>query len=191
MLEPPLPANIENILNEPCSFWPDKKVKETHLLVLIPNTVNGKPFTMNYLGELIHKPKSGHSTEYRYYSDYSKKAVGEKSYPSHWVLMTRDIIPGSRDKGSKECSDMIANHRKKTGIPYELPNLLEATASILMHYVKTGERLYTDDPWTYTFSQDVDKYNNPLGVGGFAAVGLFVGSYDYYGRLGVAGCRKF
>ena len=56
-IEPPLPANIENILNEPCSFWPDKKVKETHLLVLIPNTVNEKPFTMNYLGELIPETK--------------------------------------------------------------------------------------------------------------------------------------
>ena len=192
-IEPPLPANIENILNEPCSFWPDKKVKETHLLVLIPNTVNGKPFTMNYLGELIQKPKSGHSTKYRIYSDYAKEAVGEKSYPSHWLLMTRDIIPGSIYKYIKECSDMIANHRKKTGISYELPNLLEATASILMHYVKTGERLlYSDDPWTYTFSQDVDKNNDPLGVGGFAAVGLFVRRSRYVvGRLGVAGCRKF
>ena len=189
-IEPPLPANIEEILNEPCSFWPDKKVKETHLLVLIPNTVNGKSFTMNYLGELIQKPKSGHSTKYRLYSDYAKESVGDKSSPSHWVLMTMDIIPGSRGRYIKECSDMIANHRKKTGIPYELPNLLEATASILMHYVKTGERLYSDDPWTGTFSQDVYKENYPLGVGGFAAGGLCVLSYDSCG-LGVAGCRKF
>ena len=191
-IEPPLPANIETILNEPCSFWPDKKVKETHLLVLIPNTVNGKPFTMNYLRELIQKPKSGHSTRYMVYSDYAKEAVGEKSYPSHWLLMTRDIIPGSRDKRCKECRDMIANHRDKTGIPYELPNLLEATASILMHYVKTGERLYSDDSWIYTYSQDVDKDNDPLGVGGFAAGGLFVNRYScIYLDLGVAGCRKF
>ena len=188
-IEPPLPANIEKILNEPCSFWPDKKVKETHLLVLIPNTVNGKPFTMNYLGELIQKPKSGHSTKYKYYSDYIKEAVGDKSYPSHWLLMTRDIIPGSKYKGYSKCSDMIANHRRKTGKPYELPYLLEATASILMHYVKTGERLYPNDPWTYTFSQDVNKAKDSLGVGGFVAGGLFV-DYDY-GVLGVVSCRKF
>ena len=187
--EPPLPANIENILNEPCPFWPDKKVKETHLLVLIPNTVNGKAFTMNYLGELIRKPKSGHSTRYRFYSKYAKEAVGEKSYPSHWLLMTRDIILGSRDKYINECSDMIANHRKKTGIPYELPNLLEATASILMNYVRTGERLYPYDPLTFTFSQDVDKENYPLIVGGFALGGLSVRNYGSH--LGVAGCRKF
>ena len=51
-IEPPLPSNIEDILNEPCSFWPDKKIKETHLLVLIPNTVNGKPFTIDL--DIVH-----------------------------------------------------------------------------------------------------------------------------------------
>ena len=188
-LEPPLPANIEKILNERCSFWPNKKVKETHLLVLIPNTVNGKPFTMNYLGKLIQNPKSGHATKYEYYCDYVRKALGDKSYPSHWVLMTRDIIPGSRSKGSSKCRHMIANHSNKTGLPYELPNLLEATASILMHYVKKGERLYGYNPWTYTFCQDVDKYNGLLVVGGFTPVGLFIPSC--FIEKGVAGCWKF
>ena len=187
-VEPPLPANIEKILNEPCPFWHDKKVKETHLLVLIPNTVNGKLFTLNYLGELIQKPKSGHPTKYRYYYDCVKEAVGEKSYPSHWVLMTMDIIPGSRDESYSRCCKLIANHSKKTGLPYELPNLLEATASILMHYVKTGERLYSDESCTSTWSQDVSKVNYPLGVGAFAPGGIMV--YDFYFD-GVAACRKF
>ena len=188
-VEPPLPANIEEILNEPCSFWPIKKVKATHLLVLIPNTVDGNPFTLNYLGELIQKPKSGHSIKYMHYNIGAKKAVGDKSYPSHWVLMTRDIILGSRGMGCKECSDMFAKHRDKTGIHYELPHLLESTASILMHYVKTGERLYSDDPWTYVYSKDVDKGYCPLVVGGFAPGGICV---DYcHISYGAAGCRKF
>ena len=33
-VEPPLPIEIERILKAPCIFWPDKKVKDTHLLVL-------------------------------------------------------------------------------------------------------------------------------------------------------------
>ena len=188
-VEPPLPANIEKILNEPCSFWPDKKVKETHRLVLIPNTVNGKPFTMNYLEELIQKPKSGHCTKYEIYSNHAKSAIGDKSYPSHWVLMTRDIIPGSRYENYLKCCELIANHRKKTGVPYELPHLLDATASILTHYVKTGERIYSYDKKAYTYSQDVDKDNDPLDVGGFALGGLCVCRYG--GSLGVAGYRKF
>ena len=194
-VEPPLPVNIEEILNEPCSFWPNKKVKETHLLVLIPNTVNGKPFTMDYLGELIQKPKSGHSTKYRVYSDYAKEALGDQSYLSHWVLMTRDIIPGSRNEKYSKCCDLIANHSNKTGLPYELPHLLEVTASILMHYVKTVGRLYSDKPLTYTYSQDVDKYNHSLCVGDFRPGGLYVCDYHfirfYISALGVAGCRRF
>ena len=118
--------------------------------------------------------------------DRVKEAVGDKSYPSHWVLMTRDIIPGSRGRNYSKFCDMIAHHRKKTGLPYELPHLLEATAIILIHYVKTGERLYNDDPWTWTYSQDVSKDNYPLGVGGFA-IGLRVATVSgcSFGILGV------
>ena len=190
--EPPLPANIEEILNEPCSFWSNKKVKETHLLVLIPNTVNRKPFTMNYLEELIHNPKSEHSTKYRFYENYANEAVGNKSYPSHWVLMTRDIIPSSRKKGYLNCCKLVDNHSRKTGFPYELPHLLDATTSILMHYVKTGERLYNDSPYTYTYSKDVDKNQIPLLVGGFESRGLSVNDCNIYvlTSIGVAVCRK-
>ena len=183
-VEPPLPADIENILNEPCSFWPDKKVKETHLLVLIPNKVNRKPFTMKYLGRLIKKPKFGHSTKYEFYYAGAK----EEACPSHWVLMTRDIIPSSR--GYLGFFDLIANYRRRTGLPYEVPHLLEATTSILMHYVRTGERLYSDDPLTWTYSQDVDKNNDSLVVGAFALGGLNVSSH-YSVNNGVAGCWKF
>ena len=56
-IEPPLPPNIKEILNAPCPFFPGKKVEETHLLVLIPKTVNGKPLTMQTLGELVQKPR--------------------------------------------------------------------------------------------------------------------------------------
>ena len=178
-VEPPLPKNIEEILNEPCYFWPNKKVKETHLLVLIPYKVNGKPFTLNYLGELAQKPKSGYATTYAFYSSCVKEVVGDKSYPSHWVLMTRYVIPDSKCNGKSSGCNMIVNHIKKTGLPYELPHELDAAACILMNYVKTGERLYNDDPWTYTYSKDVDKYGDPLAVGGFSSSGLHI--YDGIG----------
>ena len=187
-VEPPLPANIEEILNEPCSFWPTRKVKETHLLVLIPNTLNGKLFTMNYLKEFVQKPKFGYATKYKYYSDHVKEVVGDKSYPSHWVLMTRDVIPGSRYKKYSECCYMVASHSKKTALPYELPHELDVTASILMHYVKTGERLYSDSQWTWTYSQDVDKVGDSLIIGGFSSDGIYI-SRSSYSSDGVAGCR--
>src|ERR1700733_14909271 len=45
-IEPPLPPDIEQILDASCPFWPGKKVKETHLLTLIPQTVNGQSLTL-------------------------------------------------------------------------------------------------------------------------------------------------
>ena len=189
--ELPLPSNIEEILDKPCSFWPDKKVKDTHLLVLIPNEVNGKPFTMNYLGEIIQKPKAGLPTKYRSYNDCLKKTVGDKSYPSHWVLMTRDAIPASRNESYSKCCELIANHSKKTGIPYELPRLLDATASIFVNYVKRGEMLYSYSPWATTYSQDVAD-NNQWVVGGYWSGGLQVFlERDCDLGLGAAGCWRF
>ena len=62
--EPPLPPDILEILTSPCPIWSGKKIGETHLLVLIPETVNGEALTFNRLGELIKCPKQGHSTQY-------------------------------------------------------------------------------------------------------------------------------
>ena len=58
-VEPPLPQDIHQILSASCPFWPSKKVHETHLLVLVPQTVGGKPLTLKTLGELVKKPLAG------------------------------------------------------------------------------------------------------------------------------------
>jgi V8-like Glu-specific endopeptidase len=78
-VEPPLPPNIHDILNAPCPFWPDNRVGETHLLVLIPRTVKGKPFNINSFLELIQKPSGGgHPTTYSGYWDEIKKEYESK-----------------------------------------------------------------------------------------------------------------
>ena len=200
--EPTLPANIDEILNEPCSFWPDKKVKETHLLVLIPNMVNCKPFTLDCLGKLIRKPRSGHATKYRYYSDYVKEELCDKPCTSHWVLMTREAIPGTLVKclGYSDQCDLIASHNQKTGLSYEVPYTLEAITSILVHYVKTGERLYTYDKlrkeWIFTMCQEnVCNKKWPYVPIRFAAGGLGVVCSYYFHKVvftcGMAGVRRF
>lgn len=197
-LEPPLPPNINQILKNPCPFWSGRRVEETHLLVLIPNVVNKKPFTLNILEKLIQKPKTGNKTQYRYYSNYVKKELGKKSESSHWILMTRDVIPDSRNKTYDDQKALVASHAKKSGIAYELPMALEATTAILMHYVETGKALYTDhqlgSQLTYTICQE-KVYNNqwPVAIGGFSSGGLSV-DYDNYHwgsayDFGVGCCR--
>jgi hypothetical protein len=79
-------------------------------------------------------------------------------------------------------------------VHYDIPYVLEAATAILLHHARTGERLYTDDPYTYTRCQDrVGSNNYPVFVGGFSSEGLHVSYnrvYDY-DRRGVSCLRKF
>lgn len=73
---PPLPPDIMDILKSPCPYWEGKSVANTHLLVLIPKTVNGSLFTLNLLGEMI-KERQGWG--YKYYSQNVQREIGNQS----------------------------------------------------------------------------------------------------------------
>jgi hypothetical protein len=163
-------------------------------LVLIPATVGGVPFTLNQLGELIKRPKNGgHKTKYSYYSERVKAQFGEESPPrSHWLLMTRDVLPGSRNKGYAAQKELVAGYASREGIPYVLPSVLEAATAIFMHHAREGERLFGDDPWTYTRCQEMVDGYCPAVVGGFESSGLRVRCNDFaHSFYGVACCRQF
>jgi hypothetical protein len=191
---PALPGNIGTILDSPCPIWPGRKVKDTHLLVLMPATVDGVPFTLNLLRELIQRPKhGGHETRYRYYGSDTQAQFGAVSPDrSYWLLMTRDVLEGSQSKSYSAQKTLVESHASRTGHPYAVPRALEAATAILMHHARTGERLFGNSPWTYTRCQELEDGQDPVIVGGFDSSGLFVYNdrYDDY-YSGVAGCRKF
>ena len=191
--EPSLPSNIKEIMDSPCPFWSGKQIKDTHLLALIPSRVGGKPLTLDYLRELIQSPKGGgHETKYSFYSIDVRSAIGSQSpSSSYWVLMTRDVLPESRNKRYQAQCALVANHANRTGLGYEVPGALEAAVVMLLHHVRSGERLYSDNPLTYTRCRE-SVLNRQLVVGGFSSGGLFVDNDDYGNDLnGVAGLRKF
>ena len=191
---PPLPQRIVSTLSSPCPFWPGEIVKDTHLLVLIPATVAGSAFSFNLLGELIRHPKSGGCpTRYDCYDSDVKEVLGAQSPGrSCWVLMTRDVITGSRNKDYAAQKALVAAHAKRTGLPYELPSALEAATAILSHHVCSGERLYADHPWTYTRCQELVDNQYPVIVGGITPGGLFVSSSSTaHSDYGVASLLKF
>ncbi len=185
--EPPLPRDIVQIWMARCPFWPDKKVKDTHVLVLIPQIVNGKPLTLKSLDELVQSPKQGPKTKYDYFRDSVLTEHGDTpAEPSHWVLLTRDVIPNSRNKPYAEQQKLVTKASS-----YQVPKALEAAVCLFMEHARTGNRLYSDSPWTYTRCQEKTD-SGQLVVGGFGAAGLslhlYVGDYGYYG---VGGLRKF
>jgi len=186
--EPPLPADIDKIINGPCAIWPDKKVREMHMLTLIPSHVNGTQLTLKSIGELVKSPKGeGRATKYNNFQPYGN----EKAHMSQntWVLMTRDLLPDSRGRNYGDQCQLVSELAQKSGQPYEVPHLIEAVTCIFMEYVKTGTCLYGRDPWTYTRCQE-----KALGMNAYqmAAGGLCVcfswGDCDFFG----VGCaRKF
>jgi hypothetical protein len=194
---PNLPSDIDAVLGSPCPFWPGKKVRDTHLLVLIPATVDGAPFTLNLLGALIQHPKNGeHKTEYRYYDSDVKTQFGEKS-PDHsyWLLMTRKVSKDNQGKSYADQNGSVAQFVEKAKQPYELPGVLEAATAILLHHARTGERLLGDDPPAYTRCRELAAYkdtNHPAGVGGFDSSGFCINSFYYgYYYKGLVFSRKF
>jgi hypothetical protein len=193
-LVPDLPTDMATILDGPCPFWPDQLVKDTHLLVLIPATVGGVPLTLNRLGELVKHPShGGHRTEYGCYHERVKAQIGKESPPrSYWLLMTRDVLPGSGSKVYEAQEEMVAAHAGRESVPYALPSVLEAATAILMHHAREGDRLFGNEPWTYTRCQEVvDGW--PVVVGSFSSEGLDV-DYDYaacHRNYGVSCLRKF
>jgi hypothetical protein len=197
-VEPPLPANIGDILAEPCLFSTDgKTVSETHLLMLIPETINGEPLNLNTLGKLFKKkfPTVGNDTGYGDILGLIQIAA-ENHGKSRWVLMTRDVIEGSRWKSRREHRALVAEKGQNL---YEVPVALDAAACILLEYARSkGQtRLYGDRPWTYTRCQDNPEYFRQLIVGGFSAgrdwtpAGLWVNSDEgsSHSDIGVAAMR--
>jgi hypothetical protein len=190
---PAFPEDISEILKAPCPFILGKQVGDTHTLVLIPQKVDARPFTLNLLEELIKNPKEKNKSKFSYYDESFKTELGKKEVQkSYWVLMTKDVIPESRFKPYKEQKQLV--QEKGLG-RYEIPSAIEATASILMHFFQTDEVLYGRAPFTYTRCQEkILDDQRTTAIGGFSRGGLVV-TYPYpFDRIlsyGAAAVRKF
>ena len=147
---------------------------------------------MNLLQELIRKHTEKEASRFAYYSDEVKNELGDKQCEkAHWVLMTKDVIPGSRNKTYDEQKQLVQD---KGEDDYELPRAIEAAVSILMHYFKTDEHLYRQN--TYTRCQETFTEDQwPVAVGGFSLKGLRLISHVpgnfRSGSSGLAAVRKF
>jgi hypothetical protein len=186
---PPLPPNFSDIWNGPCPICSGKKISETHILVYIPATIDGKPFTLNKLGEIAKRffPKNGKG--YKYIWSNIVHELGDKPINSHWVLMTKDVLPGSRNKSYAEQQKIVAALAEKSLISYEVPETLEAAACILSQYA-SNIRLFSDKPPTYTRCKE-KLQGDQVVVGGFASSGLCIVHIDDRDSIGIAALLKF
>ena len=189
-LEPPLPADIYRILSGPCPFQLGKTIAQTHILVLVPETINGQPLTLKLLGELVQRFLPGSQAGYYKYSYFGQYNTETLNGPSRWVLMTNDVIPGSRSV------DYEAQKQLLSSTVYKVPPLIKASVAILMDYISNRKMNFnrTKDSWTYTRCQETSQLGWQMVVGGLSPAGLRILSFsssDDDARLGLAGFREF
>lgn len=196
-----LPENIAKELRR--SAFPGESIRKTHVLVRMP-----KGLTINKLGELAKKYFPDNIQGYRYIDNEIVNELGDKlagededelgdepAGESVWLLMTKDILQESRGGSYRGYRDIVASFSEKTGIPYQVPTLLEAVACILAEYSRSENRLFSDRPKTYIRCQDTSEFMIPI-VGNFSLAGLDVEDYSCYyyhdsAHIGVAALRKF
>ena len=175
------------------SVFPEKNAKDSLMLVRLPKTLNGQ-LTLKSLGELAKRYFPDSDTGYDFIWSPVVVELGDKSIDkSRWVLMTKDVLPGSRNESYAKQKDIVADLAQKALISYEVPEILEATVCILAQYFGSNTRLFSDSPRTYTRCKE-NVQGHQVVVGGLASAGLEVNRNFYYSdddNIGVAALRKF
>lgn len=120
---PPLPRNLLSILESPCRFNKGKKVKETHLLTLIPGKVKGQVLTLNFIEQ-----ETGKSCIQCYY-DVIKKGPGAQPLSPCWVLTTKECViqDGSSDEQLKQLKELDNS--------YDAPNVAILGIALITHAI--------------------------------------------------------
>ena len=187
-----LPLDIGKILKSSCLAFPGKRVVQTHMLVRL-----SRGFTVKSLGELAKRYFPQNPNGYRYIWDAIAKEHGDTSVDEPiWLLMTREVLLGSRGISFAKQQAMVAKLAEDSQATYEVPTTLEAVTCIFAQYFSSS--LLSNDPSTYkclfgdTYTRTQWKTQGFQDVvGGFALSGLCVnhGRYDV-GDVGVAGLRK-
>jgi hypothetical protein len=206
---PPLPLDIHQIMYSKCPIYGDQKkedgtpylVKDTHFLSLVPRAFG----SINHLeGEILkpygekNYPKGQNPLQFQYFWNVVRAEHGNTPFrETHWVLMTKDVLPGSRNRNWAQQVAQVAALSRKAFVNYEIPTLQESFSAITTDMVATGERRYQagdgQNGNVHTLTR-VNEITNAfhLVVGGSAPSGVYVNySYGYVNDIGVAALRKF
>ena len=134
------------------------------------------------MGQLV---KERRGVGYRFIWHRIVEERGTQVEEPRWVLMTRDVLAGSRNQPYTEQQKLA---RRFVG--YDVPTLREAIACIFAKFLQDGTRPYSDNPWTNMRCQE-NVNGLQIVVGGFAPAGLSVSDSVFDPDwLGVAALRK-
>jgi hypothetical protein len=156
------------------------KLQATHILTLIPQTVDGKALSFNTFAPIAEKA----GMKLNIWETVSEKYGSEPVAKAIWAWMEKDVKPDSPGKTQIQAEQ---------DYPNKLGKALYYTISIVAHYARHTICLMPQTPqWTYARTCDggQDQYDGAwfVIVGGSAPGVLSVHNFDYVNdSLGVAG----
>jgi hypothetical protein len=151
-----LPEDIAEELGRSASNG--KHIKDTHILVIKP-----KGLTINTLGVIakqiftIHNygyteidiDKEAYSYEdghwFKIGSIVTSPLGNQDIEKAEWLLMTKNILPGSLNKSFDQNVNMMSELAKARGVRYEVPNVLQAATCMLAEYSRSKKYLFYDE----------------------------------------------
>ena len=196
---PPIPTSItKKLLESDCPLHPGEKIKDTHLLVLVPKTVNGEPYTAVKLDELCATRKgSGDTLIHDGWKSWKKQPwASQQQVESEWVLIPKsDPDPNKVPEAKHFRSKIIAAQQKvhETHYPeYREVRTVELMTAVLLNDLVNGDPRMLDG-WNSLRCVEPNASGGRVCVGDFDASGLRVN--DVYGAddsdsLGRALARK-
>lgn len=182
-----LPNNIYQILKSPCPAFPGKRIMDTHVLVWIPESVNGKKLNIKNFGEMLKLWFPYSKSGYRHFTREILERNGSISIEPGFRLMTADVILNSRNKNFENQKKLVKNLNENNHACYKVPKVGEAVVCIMANYLRSEYFLFGALPdWTYTSCEErVEDYQ--IIVGGFFSAGLAIKDYYHYNEtIGVA-----
>ncbi len=171
-------------------IFPNKNAKEILMLVRLPKSLNGC-LNLKNLGKLSKKYFSQTKMGYRSIWQSVIAVLGDNSIEkSQWVLMTKNVLPGSGNKGYDAQKAVVENLSEKGLKGYDMTRILESSVCILAHYFDSKVFLFSDFESSIRCKEIVR--NHYVVVGGFNSRGLFV-SYNLFDdpRICVGAVRRF
>ena len=185
---PPLPKSLTlELLNSECPLHPGEKIKDTHILVLVPKTVNGEPYTALKLDELCAQRKvSGDKLIYDGMTEWKEQAWARAPQAqSEWVLIPKSDPDPERMIGKYGEEEGDKHHFRRKDIPaqqavhndhykeYREVKAVELMTTVLLYALTHKERLLRHE---YLRCEEPNAFGGRVCVGFFNAHGLQV--YD-------------
>lgn len=166
----------------------EKSVGEMCMLIWMP-----KGLTINSIEKFVQSYFSETGSCYTFIgAEFVAKYGDTPIKESYWMLLTKDVLDGSRDLSFAAKTKLVAEFADSTHLPYEVPRALEVITCVFAKYLSSGTVIFGRNPSTYSICLEEDRIGRSS-VGYFAPAGLVVLKYDFSSvHLGVAAAlRKF